>query len=108
MSETQNRRAWVEQVMGLPVSVHVRGPEADDPETGRLVQLVFASLRADDRRFSTYRPDSEVSRLRSGEAVAPSDHMLTALDLCAEARRRTDGAFDARLPGGFDPSGLVK
>ena len=104
----QTRRAWVEQIMGLPVSVHVRGPQADAPETARLVQLALASLRADDRRFSTYRADSEVTRMRSGGVFAPSEHLATVLGLCSEARRRTDGAFDAMLPGGFDPSGLVK
>ena len=30
------RRARVEQVMGLPVSVHVRGPRARGPEVGRV------------------------------------------------------------------------
>lgn len=102
------RRAWVEQVMGLPVSVHVRGDAAGSDAVERAVEELYASLRRADARFSTYRPDSEVSAIRRGEVVAPSPEMLEVLALCAEARTRTDGIFDTDLPGGFDPSGLVK
>lgn len=102
------RRAWVEQVMGLPVSVHVRGPAADSPRADAAVREVFAELHAADRRFSTYRADSEVCRWRRGEVAVPSGQLREVLDLCAEAAARTAGAFSADLSGGFDPSGLVK
>jgi thiamine biosynthesis lipoprotein len=102
------RRAWVEQVMGLPVSIHVRGDAAMSPTVERAVAEVYARLRRADERFSTYRWDSEVSALRRGEVAEPSPEMAEVLALCAEARERTGGAFDADLPGGFDPSGLVK
>ena len=102
------RRAWVEQVMGLPVSVHVRGEHAHSTLVEQAVRQVYRSLREADARFSTYRSDSEVSALRRGEGIEPSDDMLEVLALCAQARARTGGVFDADLPGGFDPSGLVK
>ncbi|GLZ36692.1 FAD:protein FMN transferase [Actinokineospora sp. NBRC 105648] len=103
------RRAWVEQVMGMPVSLHLRGPGVrEDPGLAAAAEGVFAVLRDVDRLFSTYRDDSEVSAIRRGE---PSRHPLVrdVLGLCREARDRTDGLFDPwLLPGGFDPSGLVK
>jgi thiamine biosynthesis lipoprotein len=105
------RRSWVQQIMGMPVSVHVRGPGARaDPCLADVVDAVFAQLREADRLFSTYRDDSEVSRLRRGDLTPARCHPLVreVLELCEEARERTDGWFDAWLPGGLDPSGLVK
>jgi thiamine biosynthesis lipoprotein len=109
---TGDRRAWVEQVMGLPVSVHVRRP---GPATEGAVAAVFAALREADARFSTYRPDSEISRLNRGE-LRPADchpQVREVLELAAVAWRRTGGYFDAMLPGPdgrptCDPTGLVK
>jgi FAD:protein FMN transferase len=107
-------RAWVEQIMGMPISVHVRA-EAHTPAVARAVAAVFDELRAVDRMFSTYRPDSQISELNRGQLrLADSDPLVReVLDLCEEARRRTDGYFDAMLPGPegrvrLDPSGLVK
>jgi len=109
------RRARVEQVMGLPVSVHVRGPQARGPEVGRAVTELFAALRADDERFSTWRASSPVSRIRRGElSIADAGPRVREVAaLCDEAARRTGGAFSAWLPGpdgepAFDPTGLVK
>jgi thiamine biosynthesis lipoprotein len=105
------RRSWVEQIMGMPISLHLRGPGVDtDPGVPGVVAAVFEQLREVDRLFSTYRGDSEISRLRRGELTVPECHPLVrdVLGLCEQARERTEGYFDARLPDGFDPSGLVK
>jgi FAD:protein FMN transferase len=109
------RRAFVAQIMGLPVSVHVRGPHAHQPDAADAVEAAFAALRADDLLFSTYRPDSVVTRVRRGELPLgeAGPRVTTAAALCEEATRRTDGAFSAWLPRpgeelSFDPTGLVK
>jgi len=109
------RRAWVAHVMGLPVSVHVRGPDAHGPRPAEAVHALVEDLRGVDARFSPYRADSEVSRLARGELRAEdcSPQVREVLALCDEAWVRTDGAFDADVPDGrggtrFDPSGLVK
>ena len=109
------RQAWVEQIMGMPISVHLRGPDVAGEAAATAVQAVFDDLRSVDATFSTYRPDSDISRLNRGEVdVAGCDPSVAdVIGLCEEARRRTGGAFDANLPspsGGvwFDPSGLVK
>ena len=111
------RRAWVEQVMGLPVSVHLRGPDVRSTRAELCVADLFAQLRRADEVFSTYRPDSEIGRWERGElALSEADPAVAeVLHLCEVARERTGGCFDARslpdpLGGGhrFDPSGLVK
>ena len=109
------RRAFVEQVMGLPVSVHVRGPQARTPRVARVVADLFTTLRADDALFSTWRPHSPISRIQRGELTldqAPP-RVREAAARCEEAGRRTEGAFSAwwrRTDGRrvFDPTGLVK
>ncbi|NJC86143.1 FAD:protein FMN transferase [Planosporangium mesophilum] len=98
--------------MGLPVSVHVRGPHADSTGVGDAVAAVFAELRMIDALFSPYRPDSRVSALNRGERVT-GPLVETVLELCEQARDRTGGYFDAYLRRAasrpaFDPSGLVK
>jgi FAD:protein FMN transferase len=109
------RRAFVEQLMGLPVSVHVRGPHARGPEVEAAVEALFAALRADDATFSTWQPESPVSRIRRGELRVEDagPRMAEVVALCEEASRRTGGAFSAWLPEpdgvrSFDPTGVVK
>jgi len=109
------RRARVEQVMGLPVSVHVRGPRARRPEVGRAVTELFTALRADDERFSIWRASSPVSRVRRGELrlADAGPRVCEVAALCDEAEWCTGGSFSAWLPGpggepAFDPTGLVK
>lgn len=109
------RRAWVEQIMGMPISLHLRGETARDAGLEPTVEALYDELRDVDALFSTYRDDSQISRLNRGELdLAQADPTVRlVVALCEEARERTDGCFDAQLPsphGGtwFDPSGLVK
>ena len=63
-----DRFVHVEHVMGMPVSIHVRGPQARvDPGVADAVRLVVADLHDVDATFSTYTADSPVSRIRRGE-----------------------------------------
>jgi thiamine biosynthesis lipoprotein len=112
---SSSRAAYVEQVMGMPISVHVRGADAEGAPARAAVAAVFAELRAVDARFSTYRSDSEIARIGAG-TLAPAEaaaEVREVVALCDEAYRRTGGAFDAWLRGDdgrprFDPTGLVK
>jgi thiamine biosynthesis lipoprotein len=69
-----------------------------------------AELRAIDATFSPVRSTSLVARLRRGEVSA--DVYAPLADIvarCDAMRAATDGWFDAwAVPGGFDPSGLLK
>ncbi|MGV8979332.1 MAG: FAD:protein FMN transferase [Cellulomonas sp.] len=107
------RRAWVEQVMGMPVSIHIRGPRAHDADVARTVMAVFVWLHAVDAMFSTYRDSSELSRLQRHELTLAtcSPEIRAVHTLCTAALERSAGYFDAwgwRGAGTFDPTGLVK
>jgi thiamine biosynthesis lipoprotein len=105
------RRSWVEQIMGMPVSVLARGGDARSAQADDAVRSVFAELRQVDAVFSPYRPDSDVSRINRGDlAISGAGAELREVaDRCIAARTRTAGLFDARRPdGAWDPSGLVK
>jgi thiamine biosynthesis lipoprotein len=109
MISTRRGTRRVEDVMGTTVSIDVEPPLIPSST----LDDVFASLRDVDARFSTYKPDSEISRIIRGdlsEADASLDvrHVLAACDHLATV---TGGAFDARRhrpDGGLDPSGFVK
>jgi thiamine biosynthesis lipoprotein len=112
------RRAWVEQVMGMPVSIHLRGRGSRTEHADSRVQAAYDELRAVDVLFSPYLWGSQVSRIDRGELRVEDAHPLVAevVALCETASVLTDGSFDAfyragtAAPGrrGFDPTGLVK
>ena len=99
----------VEHVMGMPISLALRGRHTDDEAADAAWAAVLASLREADRVFSTYRADSVISGIRRGDlalAAAP-DEVHEVLAIGARAARATDGAFSVWRPD-LDPSGVVK
>lgn len=109
------RRSFVAFIMGIPMTVHVRGAKAFEASVAEAVEAAFDNLRADDTMFSTWKPDSPVSRIRDGRDVLADAHprVRHVAALCELAAHRTAGAFSAWLPGPggklrFDPTGLVK
>jgi FAD:protein FMN transferase len=64
-----------------------------------------------DARFSTWDPASPVSRFRRGEAALGEmpPEFAEVLRECRAAKEASGGWFDPwAMPGGFDPTGLVK
>jgi len=98
----------VEHIMGMPVTVDVRDEELDES----VLEQMFDSLRLADATFSTYKEDSEISRMNRGELAVAAAHpdVLEVLDRCEALRIETDGYFDMRAATAeaIDPSGLVK
>jgi thiamine biosynthesis lipoprotein len=97
----------VEHIMGMPIVAEVR----DDIDPSGLDGM-FEWLCWVDATFSTYRDDSEISRLNQGELALDDTHpdVREVLERCEELRFATDGYFDIRAGTGgtVDPSGLVK
>lgn len=94
----------VEHRMGTVFSIDIRDPGSWREEIDEVVRW----LRRVDELFSTYRPDSQISRLRRGEAV-PTDPLIAAiLELCAQLRAETGGYFTEYWDGALDPTGAVK
>jgi thiamine biosynthesis lipoprotein len=94
--------------MGTAVSLDLREPWI----AGSAIDAFFAWLNSVDARFSSYREDSQVSRLRRGEiSVGQTDgDFREVLAMCGEVKRLSRGAFDIwhHSSAGIDPSGLVK
>jgi FAD:protein FMN transferase len=106
---------YVEHVMGMPVTLALRGRHVDDEAADDAWRACLDVLREADRVFSTYRADSWVSRLGRGEVTleACPAEVAEVLAIGEQARVESDGAFDVRRPGPdgtvvLDPSGVVK
>ncbi|NUR96135.1 MAG: FAD:protein FMN transferase [Kribbellaceae bacterium] len=103
-------KRYVEQVMGMPVSLALRGRHTGDERAARAWTGVLDVLRTADQVFSTYREDSYISRLNRG-ALAVADcppEVAEVLALGERARIESGGAFDVRRNARLDPSGVVK
>jgi FAD:protein FMN transferase len=99
----------VEQVMGMPIIVDVR----DEGDADVVLDELFAWLEFVDTTFSTYKEDSEISRLNRGALDLAEAHrdVREVLARCECISAETNGYFDIRAaasPGTIDPSGLVK
>jgi thiamine biosynthesis lipoprotein len=103
---TRSRCVRVEHCMGTVFTVDVRDPG----EWDSAIDDVVAWLHEVDAVFSTYRPDSDISRMGRGELLLRAAHpeVATVLDLSAQAQLETDGAFSAVTNRRLDPTGLVK
>jgi thiamine biosynthesis lipoprotein len=87
------------------------GVTLDIPEAGKEVfEAVFNLLNDIDSRFSTYKPNSEVSRYARGEVSRwrLSRDLRAVIKGCQSSEAATSGAFSAYASGTFDPSGYVK
>jgi thiamine biosynthesis lipoprotein len=107
-SDGPDRLRHVEHVMGTVFSFDVRSGPADGVR--RALARTVRWLHHMDAVFSTYRTDSQISRLGRGETtVAACDpEVREVLELCGEAARRTGGRFTAYPGGRLDPSAMVK
>ncbi|MEN0128018.1 MAG: FAD:protein FMN transferase [Brevundimonas sp.] len=84
---------------GAPVDVHAA------------VAAAFTALHDADERFSRFRPDSEISRIRRGalEATAASPDVREVLAVAERARIASGDAFRVVDPAGLlDTDGVVK
>jgi FAD:protein FMN transferase len=99
-------RLRVEHIMGMPIQIDVRDADVDPAA----LDAAFAWLRLVDETFSTYKADSEISRLGRGELTIADcrPEVDEVLGRCAILRERTGGYFSVRAGGTLDPSGFVK
>ena len=98
--------------MGTIVTFDFFDGRGISPEELRpFLDRAVATLHHADKVFSTWKPDSPISRLRRGAislGEAPVE-VAEVLDRCKVARELTHGWFDPwSLPGGVDPTGYVK
>ncbi|HEV2343046.1 MAG TPA: FAD:protein FMN transferase [Actinocrinis sp.] len=101
-----------EPVMGTVFSFAIsdagRGARREAIISG--LRAAVARLHRIDEVFSTYRDDSDISRLGRGELVIEhcDPGVAEVLQRCREVAAETDGWFTAHPAGRLDPSGWVK
>jgi thiamine biosynthesis lipoprotein len=97
--------------MGTVVSFDIRPGELDDAAAGVGLRRACLALHRADAVFSMWKTASPMSRLRRREITvdeAPAE-VADVLSRCAYAREASGGWFDPwAMPGGLDPTGLVK
>ncbi|NDH28170.1 MAG: FAD:protein FMN transferase [bacterium] len=98
----------VRKVFGTAASLAVVGPLPS-----AAVEATFARLNEIEDRFSTYRPNSEICRIRDGVLTRAAAHPETQqiLDVCEALHEESGGIFDAwhaGRDGGLEPAGYVK
>ena len=86
-------RRYVEHVMGMPISLALRGRHTDDHAARFAWAETMRVLHEVDRVFSTYRPDSFVSRLDRVAFLV--GHAETAPDMAAAACERLRANIEA-------------
>jgi FAD:protein FMN transferase len=97
--------------MGTVVSFDVR---VDDPQQLPALRAAIDEcvtwLHRVDAVYSTYREDSQISRLGRREVqLADCDpDVAEVLDLCAQVHAESRGYFAVSIDGRLDPTGLVK
>lgn len=92
-------------IMGMPITVEVVDEHASRADLGRIFEL----FEAIDRRYSTFKPDSEISHINDGLPRRRwSQEMKHIMYLCQQTKYQTEGFFDIERDGKLDPSGLVK
>lgn len=108
-------RRFVEHVMGMPVSLAVRGGLAETSAADGAWAETMAQLRWVDLVFSTWKADSYVSRLGRGEVTLADcpPEVAEVVALAERAEAESGGAFSCHLPDPegrrrFDPTGVVK
>jgi thiamine biosynthesis lipoprotein len=106
----QKQMKKTEWIMGMPVAVMIVD-EGLDEQKEQAIEQVFEYFRYVDATFSTYKEDSEISRINRGEIQESnySKDMQEVFALSEKTKQETHGYFDIRTPEGvYDPSGLVK
>jgi thiamine biosynthesis lipoprotein len=93
-------------IMGMPVTIEV----VDSGVTAQNLDYVFAYFEYVDRKFSTYKPDSEISLINRQEITLEqsSEDMQAIFALAEQTRLETEGFFNIDRDGRYDPSGIVK
>ena len=93
--------------MGMTITIEISDKNANK----KIFDKIFSYFEEIDERFSTYKTNSEISKINRNELGEDqwSPEMKEVFRLSEETKRETNGYFDIQRPNGkYDPSGLVK
>lgn len=93
-------------IMDMPITVEILGFSNVQETIGK----VFDYFRYVDETFSTYKKNSEVSKINDGilSLKNASREVRTVFSLCEKTKKETNGYFNIFRNGKYDPAGLVK
>ena len=97
--------------MGMPITISVVDENITERGKAKALKAAFDYFKYVDQKFSTYKNDSEISRINRGEIKEAdySEDMKIVFALSEETRKETDGYFNIVTPEKtFDTSGMVK
>lgn len=100
-------RKRIVEIWDTVVSLHLVG---EDAACARAEHAIIDWLHEVDETFSTFDPESAISRWHRGlvdDSALPSV-LIDALQLARQAERETEGAFRYAWAGRPDPMGLLK
>lgn len=94
-----------DNIMGMPINVEiVSGSE-------KSINAVFEYFKKVDERFSTYKSNSEITKINRGDINSNqfSEEMKEVFNLAEKTKNETNDYFSITKPDGkIDPSGIVK
>src|SRR5258706_11486578 len=96
-----------DDIMGMPITVTIMDSTATKKDT----EDIFNYFKRIDERFSTFKKNSEISKLNRREIHKKdlSKEMQTVFNLAEQTKKATSGYFNiCKIDGTLDPSGLVK
>jgi len=99
------------EVWGTIVFIECASSNVSKEQLQQGIDRAHAFCLGVDEVFSTYKANSQISRLRRGELRIQEcdENVKEVWEICDKARELTGGAFNPwAVTGGFDPSGLVK
>ncbi|HEY4503480.1 MAG TPA: FAD:protein FMN transferase [Candidatus Paceibacterota bacterium] len=94
-------------LMGMTIKIQIE----DRGVTPGIFEKVFSYFESIDNKFSTYKEDSEISKINNG-SIKPENYskeMAEILSRAEKTKKETNGYFDIRTRNNtLDTSGLVK
>lgn len=93
-------------LMGMPITLEIVDAKAGEKD----LDLIFNYFKYVDLTFSTYKKDSEISKINANKLKKNkySHDMNHILMLAEKTKVQTDGFFNIEQEGKLDPSGIVK
>ncbi len=93
-------------IMGMPVSIVLD----DSKAKGKDIEEIFNYFRKIDEVFSTYKKESEISKINSGTLTfsKAGGEVKKIFRLSEQTKKETNGFFNIEIDGKIDPSGIVK
>lgn len=92
--------------MGMPIIIEIIDPQANQ----EIFDIVFNYFHSVDQKFSPFKKTSELTKLNQGvlSLSKASTAMQGIFRLAKQTQLETNGYFNIKVDGKYNPSGIVK